>query len=100
MPVDRPPTACNLQFRFLNDLDDTPAFAGGQRTRFYDAYLIADLRFELVVSHEFLTLPNVLAVDRMFNQAVDADDNGLGHLVRGHDADLFGSLAAMHLLVR
>src|SRR5829696_8155341 len=100
MPTGVPLTARNLQFCFLNDLDNTPAFAGGQRSRLDDTYFVADLSAELVVSHKFLTLADVFAVHRMLDQTVDTDDDGLGHFVRGDHADLLSTLTAVDLFVR
>src|SRR5688572_19640068 len=84
----------NLKLRFLNDLNYTPTLSCRHRTRLDDPYLVADLRTHLVVRHKFLALPDVLSIDRMLDQAIDPDDDGLRHLVRGDYADLLGALAA------
>src|SRR4030095_14500961 len=92
-----PPTAYFLKLRFLNDLNNTPAFSSRHRTCLYDPHLVADLGTFLVMGHEFLSLANVLAIDRVLYQAVNANDYGHHHLVRCNDADLLGPLALLRL---
>src|SRR5690606_24310541 len=86
-----------LEFCLLNDLHHTPALSCRQRPRFNDLHLVADLRTLLVVRHKFLALADVLAIDRVLDQAVHANDDRVRHLVGGDGADLLSTLASLFL---
>src|SRR5690606_34728338 len=58
----------------------------------------ADLRTKFVVSHKFLTLANVFAIRRMFDQTIYIDRDGFRHFIRSDNADLFGAFAFCDLL--
>src|SRR5688500_7090125 len=88
----------SLLFSLLDDLDDAPALVRGERAGLDDAHLVADGRALLVVRHELRRAADVAAVLRVLDEAVDAHDARLLHLVRRHDAHLLGAAArALHL---
>ena len=80
----------------LDDFHQPPAFHLGQRPRFLDAHAVARLGLALfVVGVKLLVGGHDLLVLRMRETALDAHDDGLGHLVGDDFADAFLALAAL-----
>src|SRR4029079_11550358 len=83
----RSPSAPSLP-RPLNDLDDAPALRLAERTGLHHADRVTEVRVVvLVVRRELVRARDRLLVERVPDLAIDADEDGLVHLVRHDHAD-------------
>src|ERR1035437_3580050 len=88
-----------LQFRPLDDLDNTPSLTSGHRPCFDYLDPVADLGTKVVMSHKFLSPLNVFTINRMLNQPINTNRNGLHHFVRRNNSNLFSTFSKLPTLI-